>query len=231
MEGFLIKMAQTIAKVRKGSNHYEVLVDMDEALKFKKGESDYLSLEIDRVFTNADRGDAASNDELETNFGTSDPLEVGKQIVKQGEVLVDQGHRNEEREKKVKQVVEFLTKNAVDPKTGNPHTSERIKNALEQSHVNIKNIPVENQIQEIIEKISGEIPIKLETKRVKITIPAIQTGKVYGLVTQYKEKEEWLNDGSLEVIVKVPAGLLMDFYDKLNSMTHGSALTEEIKEE
>jgi hypothetical protein len=25
--------------------------------------------------------------------------------------------------------------------------------------------------------------------------------------------------------------LIMDFYDKLNSMTHGSALTEELKDE
>jgi ribosome maturation protein SDO1 len=223
-------MSQTIAKIRRGSSHFEVLVDMDEALKFKKGESDYLSLEIDKVFIDSGRGDLASNAELETAFGTSNPLEVGKIIVKQGEVLVNQEHRDEEREKKVKQVVEFLTKNAIDPKTGNPHTSERIKNALEQAHVNIKNVPIENQIQEIIEKISKEIPIKLETKRVRITIPAIQTGKVYGLVTQYREKEEWLNDGSLEVVVKIPAGLVMDFYDKLNSMTHGSAITEEIKE-
>lgn len=225
------KMAQTIAKVRKGSNHYEVLIDMEEALKFKKGESDYLSLEIEKVFTDAGRGDTASTDELETHFGTSDPIEVGKQIVKQGEILVDQEHRDEEKEKKMKQVVEFLVRNAIDPKSGNPHTSERIKNALEQSHVNIKNVPVENQIQEIIEKISKEIPIKLETKRVKITVPAIQTGKVYGLVSQYREKENWLNDGSLEVIVKIPAGLIMDFYDQLNSMTHGSALTEELKNE
>jgi ribosome maturation protein SDO1 len=224
-------MSQTIAKIRKGSQHFEVLVDMDEALKFKKGESDYLSLEIDKVFVNSERGDLASVSELETHFGTSNPLEVGKQIVKQGEVLVDQGHRDEEKEKRIKQVVEFLVRNAVDPKTGSPHTSERIKNALEQSHVNIKNVPVENQISEIIEKISREIPIKLETKKVRIKIPAVQTGKVYGLISQYKEKEDWLNDGSLEVVVKVPAGLLMDFYDKLNSMTHGSAVTEELKED
>jgi len=44
------------------------------------------------------------------------------------------------------------------------------------------------------------------------------------------ESESWLNDGSLEVIVKVPAGLVIDFYEKLNGVTHGSALTEEIRE-
>ncbi|KHO52909.1 MAG: hypothetical protein QT05_C0013G0026, partial [archaeon GW2011_AR13] len=39
-----------------------------------------------------------------------------------------------------------------------------------------------------------------------------------------------LNDGSLEVIVNVPAGMIMSFFDKLNSITRGSALTENIKE-
>jgi len=80
-----------------------------------------------------------------------------------------------------------------------------------------------------MDKLSVVIPIKIETKRIKITIPAIQTGKAYGLVTQYKEKENWLNDGSLEVVVNIPAGITLDFYDKLNSVTHGSALTEELK--
>ena len=49
------------------------------------------------------------------------------------------------------------------------------------------------------------------------------------MINQYKKEEKWLDNGDLEVIVNVPAGLVMDFYDKLNSVTHGSALTEEIK--
>ena len=81
-----------------------------------------------------------------------------------------------------------------------------------------------------MDALSKIIPIKIETRRVKIIIPAIQTGKAYGLVTQYKEKENWLDDGSLEVIVSIPAGIVMDFYDKLNSITHGSALTEDLEE-
>jgi hypothetical protein len=34
----------------------------------------------------------------------------------------------------------------------------------------------------------------------------------------------------LEVVVSVPAGMIMDFYDKLNGVTHGAAITEEIRE-
>jgi len=96
--------------------------------------------------------------------------------------------------------------------------------------VNIKNAPIENQIKEILEQISKIIPIRIETKKIKVIIPAIHTGKAYSIIGQYKEEENWMNDGSLEVVISIPAGMVMDFYDKLNSATHGSALTEEIKQ-
>ena len=163
-------------------------------------------------------------------FDTTDVKDIFDKIVKSGEVLVTLEQRSAEQEQKFRQVVDFLVNNSVDPQTGNPHTSERIKNALKQSHVNIKNTAIENQIKDILLEISKIIPIKLETKKVKITVPAIHTGKVYGIISQYKDHEKWLDDGSLEVVVEVPSGIIMDFYDKLNSVTHGSAITEEIKQ-
>jgi ribosome maturation protein SDO1 len=221
---------ETIARLKKGSLHFEILIDMEEAFNVKKGVSEYLDVHGDRIFTNAKRGDLASHNDLEVAFGTSDISEIGKVIIKQGEILIDQAHRDEEKEKKIKQVVDFLSTNAIDSQSGNPISPERIKSALNEARVNIKNVPIQDQVKDIIDAISKIIPIKIETRKVKITVPAIQTGKVYGLVAQYKEKENWLNDGSLEVIVNVPAGIVIDFYDKLNSITHGSALTEEIKE-
>jgi ribosome maturation protein SDO1 len=224
-------MTQTLARLKRAGKHFEIKVDLDDALKLRKGESDFIEVEGDVIFTDAKKGERASNQDLELAFETTDINEIAKKIVKNGEVQTTQEHRNAEQEKKFKQIVDFLATNAIDPTTGNPHTAERIKNALEQSHINIKNIPVENQIKDILDKISAVIPIKLDTKKVKVTIPAIHTGKAYGVITQYKESENWLPDGSLEVIVAVPSGIIIDFYDKLNNITHGSALTEEIKEE
>jgi ribosome maturation protein SDO1 len=231
MDGSIeIKMTNTTARIKKNGKHFEILVDLDDALKFKKGEISEIEVEGDRIFSDIKQGKVPSTKDLEDSFGTTDVNEIAQKIVKEGEVLTTQDYRNAEQEKKFKQVVDFLVNNAVDPQTGNPHTAERIKSSLEQAHVNIKNVSVENQIKDIIESLSKVLPIKIETKKVKITVPAIQTGKVYGLVNQYKEKENWLDNGDLEVIVNVPAGMIMDFYDKLNSMTHGSAVTEEIKE-
>ena len=223
-------MVQTLARIKKAGKNFEILVDLDEALKFKSGKVPSVEAEGEKVFIDSKKGMAASKSDIKEIFGTDDIKEVVEKIVKNGEILVTKEYRDEEKEKKIRQIIDFLAHNAIDPQTGNPHSSERIKNALEQSNVNIKNIPIESQIKEIISKISSILPIKIGTKKIKVTVPAIHLGKAYGLINQYQEHETWLPDGSLEVILSVPVGIIMDFYDKLNTITHGSALTEEIKE-
>jgi len=224
-------MAQTTARIKQAGRNFEILVDLDQAMKFKKGEVSSIEAEGDKIFTDSKKGMIASPSDLESSFGTSDLNEVVEKIIKNGEVLLTQDYRDEHKEQKYKQIIDFLATNAIDPQTKNPHTAERIRRALDEAHVNIKNTPIDSQISEIITEISKVLPIKLETKKVKIVIPAIHTGKAYGVIAQYKEKETWLDNGDLEVIVAVPSGIIMDFYDKLNSVTHGSAVTEEIKEE
>lgn len=224
-------MTQTTARIKQGGKLFEIKVDLDEALKFKKGEINSIEAEGDKIFTDIKKGNVASNSDLESAFQTTDTQEIIGKLIRNGEILVSQEHRSAEQEQKIKQVVDFLSRNALDPKSGNPHTAERIKGALDQAHVNIQNAPIESQMKDIITALSQVLPIKLETKRIKITIPAIHTGQIYGVVNQYKEKENWLDDGSLEVIAAVPSGILMDFYDKLNAVTHGSALTEDLKGE
>ncbi len=220
----------TIARIKKLGKDFEILVDMEKALAFRKNGIDNGFLEVDKVFTDSKKGLNVPTAELQKAFGTTDVTEISRRIVKEGEVQTTQEYRSGEQEKKFNQVVDFLARNALNSQTGNPHTPDRIKRALEEAHVNVKNVPVENQMPEILEQLSKVIPIKIEMKRVRITIPAVHTGKAYGVISTYKESENWLNDGSLEVVVKVPAGMIMDFYDKLNGVTHGSATTEEMKE-
>ena len=222
-------MTQTIARIKQDGKHFEILVDLEKAIAFRKTGKGNDFLEIEKVFTDSKKGLVPSVSDLKKAFGTDDIYEISQKIVKSGEIQLTQDYRDEEKEKKKKQIVDFISKNTLNPATKMPHTPERIKSALEQAHINIKNAPIESQIQEIIQEISKILPISLETKKVKITIPSIHTGKIYGLVAQYKEDENWLGNGDLEVIVNIPAGILMDFYDKLNSVTHGSALTEELK--
>jgi len=224
-------MTQTTARIKKHRNNFEIIVDLDKAVKFRKGDesaSDFL--EGDKVFSDSKKGQVPSNKDLEEAFGTTDVDEIAKMIVKEGEVLLTQEYREEKRDQSLNQVINYFVTNAVDSQTGQPHTEERIRNALKEAGVNLKNVPIENQAKEILEKLSKIIPIKLETKKVKIVIPAVYTGGAYGIVNAYKEEEKWLENGDLEVHVAVPSGALFDFYDKLNSLTHGACVSEEVKE-
>ena len=74
------------------------------------------------------------------------------------------------------------------------------------------------------------MPLSIETKKVKIRIPVLYAAKAYGIIKEYIKQEEWQNTGDLDAIVEVPTALIMDFYDKLNNLTHGAVVSTEVKD-
>lgn len=227
-----LKMTDTLARLRVGKLDFETMVDLDSAMKLRKGLPVNITDVIKdiAVYTDQKKGMRAGKDELMLAFNTTDISKIVERIVKKGEIEVTQEFRDEAFENRRKQVVDFLVKNGINAQNSRPFTPDMIENALKQSGVKIENQSVDRQIKNVIESLKKVIPIKLETKKIKIKVPPEHTGKVYGLIQEYKEKEEWLNNGSLEVVLNIPQGILMDFYDKLNSITHGCAITSEVKE-
>jgi len=92
-------MAQTTARVTKSGKHFEILVDLEEALKVKKGEGNLSAAVLtDAIFHNLKSGEHAGTDVLENNFGTSDVMEVAEKIIKGGEVVKTTEFMNNEQE-------------------------------------------------------------------------------------------------------------------------------------
>jgi len=226
-------MTNTTARLRVGNKTFETMVDLNSAMKLKRGEEVDISEVIrdNEIWTDLKKGERPSKDELENAFRTMDFSEIVERIAKKGEIEVSQEFRDEEVEKKKKKIIDFLVRNAVDSRTNRPFTPDIIDSALKQAGARIDKQPIEKQMKGIIESLSKIIPIKVETKKVKVIIPAIHTGRAYGIVQEYKESENWLGNGDLEVILNIPIGIQTDFYDKLNSVTHGSAITSEMKSE
>jgi ribosome maturation protein SDO1 len=224
-------MPNVPAKLTIKGKHFEVLVDAEKAIQLRQGKPVSIQnvLAFGTVFHDIKKGLKCSEADLTATFGTSDANTIGEKIIKSGEIEVPAEFRDKAREDKIKQVVDFLAKNALDPVTGRPHSASRIESALQQAGVNLDNRPIEEQISKVLDKLRPIIPIKIETKKLVVRVPAIHTGKVYGLLQEYKEKEEWLGNGDLQVTLNLPAGMQMAFYDKLNGITHGSAVVEEIK--
>ncbi len=226
-------MTDTIARLKRGSKNFETMVDLGSAMEIRKGESDDVNEAIrdTTIWNDLKKGMRAGDNDLKDAFGTTEFNQIVEKIIRKGDLEVTQEYRDEALETKKKQVVDFLIKNAVDARTNRPFTPDMIESAIKQAGVKIENQPVDKQIKGVIETLKKAIPIKIETKKIKIKIPAEHTGRAYGLIQDYKEKEDWLQDGSLEVILNIPIGIQSDFYDKLNNITHGSAITSEIKEE
>lgn len=225
-------MTDTIARFRSSKLIFETVVDLDSAMKLKRGENVNISQVIrdNAIYTDQKKGMRAGHAELEQAFGTTTFEKIVENIVKKGMIEVTQEFRDEALENRKKQIIDFLTRNAVDAQSGRPFTPNIIENSLKEAGIKIENKNVESQITGIIEKLKKIIPLKVQTKRLKINVPAMHTGKVYGLLQEYKEKEEWLSNGDLQITLNIPVGIQMEFYDKLNSITHGSAISQEIKE-
>jgi len=224
---------QVLARMKKAGKEFEIMVDLDSALNFKKKKVGSIQniLAINTIFSDSKKGIHVSSSDLEKAFSSSDIFKIAEEIILRGEIQLPIEYREKEREEKYRRVIDIISKTCIDPKTGLPHTPTRILSALESAGVNLdERKTVEEQIPEIIIKLQPIIPLKYEIKKVLIKVPPIYVAQTYGLLKEYKEKEEWLNDGSLSCVVSIPAALQMEFYDRLNKITHGNSITQEIKE-
>ena len=153
-------MVQTTARLKRGGKHYEILIDFDAAMKVRidaPGASLNSALVTEVIFYDLKSGAQASKADLEVDFGTSNIMEVAKKIIKSGEIEKPVEAVRADQDKKYKQVVEFFRKNAISPE-GRPYTADRIMKALSEAHVNVKNKPIESQVQEILDQLSKILP-------------------------------------------------------------------------
>jgi ribosome maturation protein SDO1 len=223
-----------IARMDKGEDHFEILVDPYAAERIIEGkESDVLSsLAVDAIFKDSKKGTHASQESLQKNFGTSDIETIAKEIILKGDIQLTTEQRHEMQEQKRKRIVDVIVKNAMDPKTKAPHPRQRIELAMEEAGIHIDPFkPVDEQVKTVVEAIRVVLPISMEQVRISVKIPSAYIGKAYGIVRNYGalEREDWQSDGSWIGIIKIPAGMQTDFYDKLNEVTKGDVETRVLK--
>jgi len=220
------------AKIKKNNENFEILVDLDKAIAFKKtGQGSIENIVLTpKIFKDLKKGIHASESDMNDAFSTIDMLKIAEIIITKGELQLPTEFKAKARDEKRKQVITWLAQNCLDPRTGAPHTAARLEAALEEVGMKIdENKPAEEQALDAMKLIQKLMPIKIEKKKFMIKVPAQFTGQAYGIVKDFMLKEEWLGDGSLQCTLEMPAGSMMTFFDKLNSLTHGSAFTKELQ--
>lgn len=224
----------TTARISKSGEKFEILVKPEPALEFKMGKPLSISqfLVIEEIYSDAGKGTRASTEKLEKAFGTLDPVKIAEEIMRHGELQLTTDQRRQLIEDKRKQVVAFISRNCIDPRTGTPHPPIRIEQALAQVKYSIDPFKsADEQAKDIIEELRSIIPIKMEQMRVAVKILAEFAAKGYGAVKGYGtiSKEEWQKDGALVAVVEMPAGVYGPFIERLGKITQGTIQTKVLK--
>jgi len=218
----------TVARITRDGEHFEILVKPQPALNYTMGKTASVSevLVAEFIFTDANKGTKASEDKLKTVFKTTDTLKIAETILRKGNLQLTTDQRRQLTAEKRKQIIAFIARQAVDPKTNLPHPPLRIEQAMEQIHYPIDPFKeVEEQAKDIIKLLRPILPIKIEQIQVQVRISPEHAARVYGTVKGYGtiKREEWRADGSWFSIIEMPAGLYGPFLDKLGELTKGNA--------
>ncbi|MCI4371927.1 MAG: ribosome assembly factor SBDS [Thermoplasmata archaeon] len=223
-----------IARFEKAGEKFEVLVKPDAVQKLRDGKDVDLLREmaIDEVFRDAHKASKASEEKMVEFFGTTEPLAVAKQIILRGDIQLTTEQRRQMLEAKRKQIVQYISANAINPQTGAPHPPQRIEIAMEEAKVHVDPFKgIEEQVREVLDALRPLLPIRFEKVRIAVKLSAEDSAKAYGDLKAFGSilKEEWSPTGAWLGVVEMPAGLQTEFLERLNAKTKGNVETRILK--
>jgi ribosome maturation protein SDO1 len=223
------------AKFSSGGQKFEILVDADKALQFRRGKeidmNDILAYPV--IYRDVRSSEAAPSQDLQKIFGTTDVFKIAGKIIKEGEVQLTTEQRRQMVEQKKNQIAAIISKRGINPQTNTPHPIQRILNAMDQKGVNIDPfIDAELQIDKIVNIIKLLLPIRFQKVTIQIKVPMQYSGKIYGILKESGsvKQEQWLSDG-LQLNIEILAGVQDELTEKIANLTHGSFELKVIKRE
>ncbi len=221
----------TVVRYSYEGEKFEILVKPDPALEFKMGKKKDISsvLVSDDIYTDSSKGTKPSTEKLLKAFKTEDTTEIAQKILEKGDLNLTTDQRRKMVEDKKRQLVEFIAKTYVDPRTHLPHPPLRIEQAMKDARISVEpQKSIDEQVKDIVEKLRSIIPLKSESLSLEIIIPAQFASQSYAVLKSVGslKKEEWQNNGSLKAILEIPAAARPNVIDRLGSITKGSASVE-----
>lgn len=214
-------------RLKHSGQTFEILCDPKKALEFKKGANVDMKdvLAYPSVYRDVSSTKVVPDDELQKVFGTTDPFKIAERIIRKGELQLTTEQRKKMLEQKRAQIVDIISKRGVNPQTNAPHPPQRILNAMQKSGVKIDPfINAEMQVNDIVKTLKTHIPISFQRVTIAIRVQPQYAGRVYSILKGIGTvtKEQWLNDGSLQIEIDVLAGVQQELFDKMATLTHGN---------
>ena len=216
----------SLIRFKKGGSRFEIVVDPELAWLYRQGEEIAIEDIVEGfiIFDNFSKGLKANDVDLEENFQTTDERKIVEEIIKKGDLQLTQEQRKQFVAEKRQEIIDYLVKHAVNPKTKAPHPPDRLDKALDDAGVRIeRKEPVSEQVERIMPQLERILPIKIESATIEFVVPPKDTGPLYGYIQSSGEvvNESWGSDGSLTMALRVPAGMVSTLLEEISDKSKG----------
>jgi ribosome maturation protein SDO1 len=215
-----------IGRIMKNGEKFEVFLDPDNSYAYiEKKKPDLKNILVsEEIFKDAKKGDRHGPMAIKKAFGTDDIYVILKEIFDKGDIQLTTEQKHKMAEDKKKQILGFITREAIDARTNAPIPEKRIELAMDEIRFHVDPFkPAQEQVNELIKELRLKIPIKFEKVRLEVRIAAEYTSRAYGVLKYYGLKNDnWTSSGELVGILEIPAGIQGEVLDKLNKATQGT---------
>ncbi|KAF4623410.1 hypothetical protein D9613_002007 [Agrocybe pediades] len=185
----------SIVRLKKGGKRFEVACYKNKVQEWRTGVETNLDdvLQISNVFVNVSKGEVAKSGDLQKAFGKTDVSEVVKEILKKGEVQVNEKERDHDLGSLRKEIATLVAEKCVDPATQRPYPVGMIEKAMNEAGFSVKqNKNAKSQVSECIKTLQADsnLPIQRARMRIKVALPNAYAENLKGKILELAEKVE-----------------------------------------
>ena len=213
-----------IVKLNKNKKQFEILTKHGAVDLFRQGKLGWSKVTVsDEVYKNSSKGERYTNKDLEDTFGTSNVEECMKEIALHGEVQLTTQDRKNKTDEKHKQILYYIHKYYINPKTKQPHPITHIEAALAQTKFKADyQEPVEKQVEKAMKMLVGILVCKKSVMEGTLSIPSQYIGSCYNVINGLCEivKENYTANGC-DMYISVIPGNYDTLAQRLNGLTKG----------
>lgn len=213
-----------IVKYKSGKNAFEVLCVPGTVLKYRDGQLGLdKTLFAENVYKNFSTGDRAKESELQEAFGTTNEMECIKKIMDEGEYSLSTKERQELVEKKKKEMITYVHKQYIDPRTKVPHPISRIEGVFKDMKLMVDPFKsAEKQVEAIFSKLVEKMPLKKTLVYATLKLKHQYLGKVMPVAHKWaKVSGEQYNHEGVAMDLSIVPGDYESLVNELHNLTKG----------
>ncbi|KAJ3576274.1 hypothetical protein NP233_g536 [Leucocoprinus birnbaumii] len=185
----------SIVRLKKGGKRFEIACYKNKVQEWRNGVETSLDdvLQVSNVFINVSKGEVAKHNDLQKAFGTSDVDKVVNEILKKGEVQVNEKEREHDLSSLRKEIATLVAEKSVDPATQTPYPVGMIEKAMAEAGFSVKQgKTAKSQVSECIRLLQSDskLPIQRARMRVRVNVPAADSERLREQITKFGDKIE-----------------------------------------